>query len=87
MSESVIPQQRTDEVKKPKRVITRTLVLIERDEAITRPWWKGKTEGEIIGEIKGQPLEDMIQEFTDDVIGTKAEDLFIVRTVKIVDPN
>lgn len=69
----------------PKKMKIVTLVLIERTESFTRPWYKGMTQDEIVDAVKTQDPDDMIQEFVDDVQSTKAEDLFIVRTVKIVE--
>lgn len=72
---------------KPKRVITTRVLVITRDESITRRWWEGMTEDEIIASIEGQKIDDQIQEFVDDAQSTRAEDLFFVQTVKIVDRN
>lgn len=69
----------------PKKVHIRTLVMIERTESLSRPWYKGMTADEVVEAIKTQDPGDMIQEFVDDVQSTKTEDLFIVRTVKLIE--
>lgn len=73
------------EPKGDREVIVVTTVTLTTRTPVTRFQYQGMTEQQILDYEQNQETDTLLEDFVDDVVGTPAEDLIIVRAVNIED--
>lgn len=69
----------------PKKLRIRTVIVMERTESMARTWYKGLTPQQAQDMMQNLETDEVVREFIADVESTKDEDLFVTRTVDIIE--